>query len=443
MSAMQETKTAIINQTSSSHTEQIGAYRFFHNENVSLEALIQASYNNCANNSKGKHILSIQDTSEMDFQKIFDKLTIEDEHIGPIGNRYGAGFFVHPNLAIDAKERIPIGFSSIEIWNRRWGQADKNQRNYKTLPIEEKESFRWISSVDTSKEVLKDAEHITIIGDRENDIYEALVRTPNERTDILTRSRSDRNLYDSDKKLFKTLEESELVATYKIEIKANKKRKNRIAKMELRYIRVKIARPASLRKFALPEYVEVWAIEAKEKSESVPKKEDPIYWRLLTTHEIKTIKDAFNYIDWYALRWQIEELFRISKSKGFNFESSQLGNGFALKKLGTMVLQLALQVMQLTLSREGNNTQKAELIFSKEELVFLIIQQKELEGKTKKQQNPYPSNSLAWAAWIIGRLGGWKGYKSQSPPGHITMKRGLDKFFSQYQGWHLSIQIQN
>jgi hypothetical protein len=42
---------------------------------------------------------------------------------------------------------------------------------------------------------------------------------------------------------------------------------------------------------------------------------------------------------------------------------------------------------------------------------------KTLEGKTVKQQNPYSVESLAYAAWVIARLGGWMGYASERPPG--------------------------
>lgn len=148
------------------------------------------------------------------------------------------------------------------------------------------------------------------------------------------------------------------------------------------------------------------------------------------------------YTEWYAFRWQIEQLFRLLKTKGFGIESSQLGDGISLKKLCVMSLQVVLQVMQLTLSRNGENTKRAELIFTAQEIRFLHLLQKKLEGKTEKLQNPYIPDSLAWASWIIARLGGWKGLKSQSPPGHITMKTGLDVFFQQYAGWKLAGEMQ-
>jgi hypothetical protein len=324
------------------------------------------------------------------------------------------------------------------MWNRKWDKLDKHQRNYKKLPIEEKESYRWLSSVTTSKEVLKEATHITIVGDRENDIYEELVHAPDEKTDLLIRSSMNRRLYDSEEKLFETLAKSDLQAVYNIEIKGNKKRKDRQAQIQLRYKKVKIARPSNLSKSELPEYVELWAIEAREQSESVPEGEDEILWRILTTHDITSVEDALQYVQWYAFRWQIEQLFRLLKKKGLNIESSQLGDGFSLKKLCVMALQVALEVMQLTLSRTGENNKKAELIFTGEEIKFLHILQKNLAGKTKKLQCPFIPESTAWAAWIIARLGGWNGYKSQSPPGHITMKRGLDVFFQQYTGWKLA-----
>ena len=50
---------------------------------------------------------------------------------------------------------------------------------------------------------------------------------------------------------------------------------------------------------------------------------------------------------------------------------------------------------------------------------------------------PHPVRSLAWAAWIIARLGGWKGYPSERPPGPITFKHGLDYFRACAAGWVL------
>ncbi len=61
-----------------------------------------------------------------------------------------------------------------------------------------------------------------------------------------------------------------------------------------------------------------------------------------------------------------------------------------------------------------------------------------LEGRTRKQQNPYPRYTLAWASWLIARLGGWSGLQSQRPPGIRTLFKGLQTFESIFQGWILA-----
>jgi hypothetical protein len=61
-----------------------------------------------------------------------------------------------------------------------------------------------------------------------------------------------------------------------------------------------------------------------------------------------------------------------------------------------------------------------------------------VQGRTRKQQNPYPPYSLAWASWLIARLGGWSGLQSQRPTGIRTLLRGLQKFDGIFQGWNLA-----
>ena len=97
-----------------------------------------------------------------------------------------------------------------------------------------------------------------------------------------------------------------------------------------------------------------------------------------------------------------------------------------------------VRVMQLVQSREGLAPRPATVAFGEPEIEVLKHLAPTLEGKTEKQKNPHPAPSLAWAAWIIARLGGWKGYAKERKPGPITMSRGLKAFTNLCLGWHLA-----
>ena len=104
-----------------------------------------------------------------------------------------------------------------------------------------------------------------------------------------------------------------------------------------------------------------------------------------------------------------------------------------------MAAAAALRTLQLTLAREGQTQRPASDAFTTDQIGLLHHLQPTLEGKTEKQKKPHPVHTLAWAAWIIARLGGWKGYACERRPGPITMLRGLRAFSAIYHGWLLAL----
>ena len=142
-------------------------------------------------------------------------------------------------------------------------------------------------------------------------------------------------------------------------------------------------------------------------------------------------------MDWYRQRWTIEQLFRILKKQGLDLESSQLEQAQSLMKLAVLAVQVAVTSLQLVSSREGLTEQAVSDVFNPKEILLLTMLLRQYEGRTQNQKNPYSNHQLAWAAWIIARIGGWKGYRSESPPGPITMLRGLREFAIIYKGWSL------
>jgi Transposase DDE domain len=435
---MIEHQSAILAAFSRNRAEVVGASRFFGNEGVTEEALIRSIRAHAGVQAKAREVLAIQDTSEINYAAHSGLLKANDAHLGPVGNNQDVGFFIHPTLVLDAQSGFALGFADLYLWNRRWDKGDKETREYKQQPIEAKESYRWIESGRVAKSTLAEARHVTIIADREADIYEEFVYLPDERTDVLIRSRADRQLV-SGERLGDALERLPSQGEYMCSVGANNRRKPRSARIEVRFAAVEVLRPKSVRRAAtLPASIKLYAVEAREMAETVPRGEAPILWSLLTSRPVNDFEQALTVINFYRLRPQIEQVFRLLKSQGLHLEESRIERGTALKKLAIFSLAVALVLMQLVSGREGNTEETADVIFTEPGLAFMEALQGRLEGKTERQRCPHRSRTLAWASWVVARLGGWTGYARAAPPGPITMRRGLERLQSQYEGWLLA-----
>lgn len=183
----------------------------------------------------------------------------------------------------------------------------------------------------------------------------------------------------------------------------------------------------------LPEAIAVTLVIGREIAP--PQGEEPARWFLYTTHKVRDIADARRIIGFYRRRWTIEQLFRTMKTKGFAIEALRQEQGGPLEKLVTAILIAAVTVMQLVAEREGKAGCSLVDVFDPADQPALEAACKSLEGKTAKQKNPHPQGSLAWAAWIFARLGGWTGYYGK--PGPIVMLRGLTQFQAIKHGWSL------
>ena len=378
----------------------------------------------------GKHVLILQDTSEINYQAKAKR----KRGLGKVGNGEDVGLFVHPALAVDAATGAALGIAGATIWRRRKAKA----KNYQELPIEKKESFRWVDTALKARDALSEAACVTVIADREADIYELFARVPDARTQVLVRAEHDRALKTGGR-LYHALESAPEAGRIEFELEARPGRPKRKVTLAVRYKEVALRRPSKGSDRRDPPALRLNAIEAREIDP--PPGEKPILWRLLTTHEVASLADAVRMIDFYRMRWNIEQLFRTLKSQGFDIEECLIADGEALENVAVVILIAACQVMQLVRARGAQGeTQDASLVFSPAEITVLKAVIKEYEGKTEKQKNRFAPGSLAWAAWAIARLGGWKGYASERPPGPITFANGLRRFQAIFEGFQLARQ---
>lgn len=154
-----------------------------------------------------------------------------------------------------------------------------------------------------------------------------------------------------------------------------------------------------------------------------------IEWILLTNHDVRCVEDALRCVGWYRCRWFIEELFRLLKKKGFRVEDIQLEEVEGIER--NILIASYAALMSVSLKHVFNHADRfvripATHCFSQEQVSAMEILMLEFQGNTKKQQNPYPPESLPWMAWGMARFGCWDCYSYK--PGYTTFKSGLDKF---------------
>ena len=184
----------------------------------------------------------------------------------------------------------------------------------------------------------------------------------------------------------------------------------------------------------------LWVVDVHEIDP--PEGQEPVHWRLLTTHAVTTVAEAQQIVAWYRMRWIIEQVFRSLKSHGLRIEDSQMEEAHSFTKLAVVALIAAVRSMQLVLARDGSTEQTITDAVDPADMPALRSLNASLQGRTDKLKNPHDANCLAWLAWIVARLGGWSGYTSKGykPPGPKTMHHGLLRLDPILQGWHLAVR---
>lgn len=407
--------------------QEVRFNRFLGNENVTVDRLIEGWSEQTGPAVAGRHVLAIQDTSEINIPTTPGRR----RGLGEIGKGVGRGLLVHAMVALDADTGHSLGLVGGAVWTRRGRITVAHDKR----PLSERESERWVSTGEQARSVLSAAATVTVVGDRESDIFAFWATLPGPGFHLIGRVMHDRCLADGSS-LYAAGERLAAAATRTLDLPARApQRAARTAELTLRFGPVLLRRPRGKHYRDLPASVPLTLVEVVELAP--PENAEPLHWRLLTTHAVDDVAAAWRIVDWYKRRWTIEQLFRLMKTQGLRLEDSQIQTADRLLKLAAIATKAAAITLALLQARDGNGAEPAGNAFTAHELVVLDALDADYRGKTALQRNPHPPCSLAWAAWIIGRLGGWDGYPSSKPPGPITFRHGLEQFRIYANAWRI------
>jgi len=370
-------------------------YRFIGNERKEIcpEGILRGHRKQTMSRIKGrKRVLAIQDTTDLDFSE-----RLHCNELGDIGkNQTGTisqGLKMHSTLALGT-EGLPLGVLYTQIYASHFDNRNKAQNR----PIEEKESFRWLRTIDALgalSEFVPETELIAV-GDRESDIFELFNyrRRKVRNIHLLVRARYNRCLEGESAKLFDHLDTLPVMGEAQIEVPRQREKKSKPSKpgriglparkahVQLKWDKVSIAAPATTQTRHLPALGLHVLLVVEPKPPKVAK---PLRWILLTTVPIHSRKQALSCLRWYTLRWRIEEWHRVLKS-GCNIESHQHQTAEKLARSIAIDAVIAWRVMLLTLLGREVPEIPCEMIFSPWECRLLEILQPLVAPETMREQ---------------------------------------------------------
>lgn len=376
---------------------EIRLTRFLRNAAVTPQKMAAHAGERTSQRCQGRDVLVIQDTTV-------------------IRSQGGGGDYLHAAVALDAQDGAILGLVGGQFLARACGRKALRR----DLPVEEKESFRWLQGADEAASVCAGAREITVICDREGDIYEAFALRP-AGVELLVRAAQDRSLEDGGK-LFAMLDALPEGGRADLDLPAQPGFKARTVGLAVRFATLDLARPQRGFRQGLADTVALQVVDVREVS---PTPGQPtVHWRLMTTHPVTDAAQAWAMVELYRKRWAIEQLFRTLKTKGFDIEGLRIEDAAPRDNLVMATLIAALAIQQMVHARDGGPglLRPCTDAFEPEDIPLLEAFCAKLEGKTQRQKNPHPKGSLAYAAWVCARLGGWTGYYGK--PGPIVMLQG-------------------
>ena len=415
------------------------AYRFLSNERISEEKIL-AGHFFCTRErtaaAYGGPVLVLHDTTEFIYRR-------EEPHaIGIVHKqqtRYDSrpryhttsGVLMHSSLVV-TREGLPLGLAAIKFWTRdkfHGANALKRRINPTRVPIEQKESYRWLENVKQSTALLAAPERLVHVGDRESDIYELFSIAQDAGTHFLLRTCVDRLAGEGDHTVADEMREVKVQGLHRIEVR-NKKGDVGEAVLELRYRRIRVLPPIAKQK----QYPALMLTVLHATERVAPKGRDRIDWKLITDLPVRSRKEAIEKLHWYAMRWKIETFHKILKS-GFKAEDLRLRTAERIVNLIAIFCILSWRVFWMTMVNRSIPQASPELALTAAELYLL-------DQLVPDRREPAPPNStLSLYLTKLARLGGYLARAKDPPPGNTVMWRGLTRLTDIQLGFILGTQL--
>ena len=399
------------------------AYRFFNNRNIDMQGLLRPHVDATIGRIK-EHgvVLAVQDTTTLSYTAHASK------DMGPINAKWNSaeGLIVHDTMAF-TEDGVPLGLLDVQCWARKPEEAGKGARRHQ-LPIEQKESMKWLNSyraVDQVQQLCSDTMLVSV-GDREADIYELFEEATKDRTSpkLLVRAMRGRNRKVEQIELWERLSGQPICGIQQVHIPRKGSRQARTAKLAVRFAEVILDPPKT--KNSIP--ILMWAVFVEE-VDIDPSVKEPIEWMLLTTVPTNTFEDACERIAWYSKRWGIEVYHRTLKS-GCRIEDRRLESADRLESCLAIDFVVAWRIYWLT--KQGRETPDIPCnVFLNEEEWQVIW------AFAKKEPLPDEPPPIGQVIPMIASLGGYLNRKGDGPPGATTMWRGLIRLQAMVEGFNL------
>ena len=391
-------------------------YRLMSNPRISLDTVLR-SHVAATTERIGKHdiVLAVQDTTTLNYGT--HRLT---EGLGPINtsSNKAMGLLLHDTVAFTVGG-APLGVLDAQSMARDPKEKGKSKRR-KELPIEKKESFRWIKSYRAVAEVQKYCPETTlvVIGDRESDIYDLFAETlgDSNKPELLIRAeRGRQRQVDDGRYLWHKLAHEPVAGSFDLHVPRRQNQPARTARLVVRHRKVQLKPPKNKKL----DPVQIWAVYVREVNYDPEEVPSPLEWMLLTTVSVADFYDARTIIEWYTRRWGIEDYHRVLKS-GCRIESRHLTKADRLETALAIDMVVAWRILNLT--RLGRETPDAPCT-----VMLDADEWRALHWHVAKKPPPNDPIPVQEAVRMIAKIGGFLGRKSDGEPGMTTIWRGLER----------------
>ena len=405
-----------------------GAYRLLSNDNVSLHDILAPHYASTAERMHNEPVvLAVQDTTSLNYST-----HSTTTGLGPITNQAdgAVGLEVHDTLAF-TPGGVPLGLLDVQWWARDGAEFGKKHTR-RQRPIENKESYKWLSSFQAAAHAqrLCPNTRVVSVGDREADVFELfeLALSRDDHPALLIRASADRCVQGAGAiaRLWKVVESCEDSEIREVHVPRTAQRAARQARLHVRFCEVELRAPRNGPAGRKP--LRVWAVLARE--ENPPPTVEPLEWMLLTTIEVRTFSQAMEKIDWYARRWGIEVYHHTLKS-GCLIEEREITTAAGLTNCLAIDMIVAWRILYMTrLGREVPEL-PCTAVFTEDEWHSL--------HKVSHPSKPLPLEppSLNQLIRMLAKLGGHIGRNSDGPPGVDSLWIGLMRLADISMCWRL------